>query len=217
MGNFASLLDLLFPPRCTFCRRFLKTGESGLCNKCAESLPFTEGEKVFSKGEFYTLCVAPLYYKDSVRDSILRFKFREMSNYAGCYGDLLADCVRQNLSGKYDLISWVPISANRKKTRGYDQSMLLAMATALALDDVAVETLRKHKDVPAQSGLDAPEKRRANILGAYEVVDMELVAGKRILLVDDIVTTGSTLSECAKTLLMAEAGEVFCAALARPE
>lgn len=217
MATLSSLMDLLFPPRCPFCRKLLKKGEDGLCQKCAEGLPYTEGAAVFTEGEFFSECVSPLYYKDSVRDSILRFKFRELTNYATCYGDLLADCIRQNLAGKYDLISWVPISAKRKKARGYDQSMLLAMAAALALDDVAVETLRKHKDVPAQSGLDAAEKRRANVLGAYEAADPELIAGKRVLLIDDIVTTGSTLSECARTLLMAEAKEVICAVLARTE
>jgi predicted amidophosphoribosyltransferase len=93
--------------------------------------------------------------------------------------------------------------------------MLLASAAALELDDVAVETLEKFKDVMPQTQAGSYEKRKANISGAYRVTDRELIEGKRILIIDDIVTTGATLSECARTLLTAGAGEVFCAALAQ--
>jgi predicted amidophosphoribosyltransferase len=93
--------------------------------------------------------------------------------------------------------------------------MLLALAAALELDDVAVSTLEKTLDAEKQSSMGSAEKRRANIAGAYKAADPELVEGKRILLIDDIVTTGSTLSECAKTLLSAGAAEVLCAAVAR--
>lgn len=214
MGVLSAILDILFPPRCVFCRSFLHDGEKELCEKCARSLPYTSGggEKT---GDFFSVCVAPLYYEGAVRESLLRFKFKDASGYSKTYGKLLCTCIRENLAGKYDLISWVPLSSKRLKERGYDQSMLLAMAAALELDDVAVCTLEKVKDVEKQSTVGSAEKRRANISGAYRAGDPELVGGKRILLIDDIVTTGSTLSECAKTLLEAGAAEVLCAAVAR--
>jgi len=166
-------------------------------------------------GEFYDFCISPLYYKDLVRKSILRFKFRGASSYAGTYGKLLADCIRDCPDASYDLISWVPLSSKRERSRGYDQAMLLALATALELDDVAVETLAKPHDVQAQSELGGRDERSANIFGAYAVTDAELIIGKRVLLIDDVVTTGSTLAECAKVLLSAGASKVVCAALAR--
>lgn len=147
---------------------------------------------------------------------MIRFKFRGMTAYAKYYGKLLADCIRQNLDGRYDLITWAPLSDKRLSERTYDQAALLAMAAALELNDVAVETLNK-TDIPAQSGINGAEKRKANVIGAYSVKDAELVADKRILIIDDIVTTGSTLSECARTLLMAGAEDVVCATLARTE
>ena len=132
-----------------------------------------------------------------------------------CSGALIAESVRECLTGKYDLISWVPLSEKRLRERGYDQAMLLALAAALELDDVAVETLRKKPQTqPPQSGTESADERRANISGAYEVIDSELVRGKRILLIDDIITTGSTLSECARTLMLAGAEGVVCAAVA---
>lgn len=214
MGIFSSFLDILFPPRCTFCRRFLRSGEKRICGDCTAQLPYTTGGGR-QTGDFFTVCVAPLYYEGHVRDSLLRFKFKDATSYAKAYGALLADCIRGELSGGYDLISWVPLSSKRLKERGYDQSMLLAMAAALELDDVAVCTLEKVRDVEKQSQMGSAEKRRANISGAYRAADRELVAGKRILLIDDIVTTGSTLSECARTLLEAGASAVVGAAVAR--
>lgn len=214
MSILTAILDLLYPPRCAFCRHVLKTGEHGMCQKCAQSISRTKNGGM-QTGEFFSVCVSPLFYEDSVRESILRFKFHDASNYAKVYGGLIADCVRENIPDRYDLITWVPLSAKRMKKRGYDQAMLLAMAAALKLDDVAAELLVKHTDVPAQSGMGGAEKRRANINGVYHVADEEMVRGKRILVIDDIITTGSTLSECARMFRLAGAADVVCATLAR--
>lgn len=216
MGFFSNVLDLVFPPRCTFCRRFLRKEEKELCASCRSLLPYTDEGSVRQKGEFYEFCLAPLYYKDKVRESLLRYKFRGMTGYAACYSQLLCDCIRQHLPEKYDLITWVPLSNKRRRSRGYDQAALLGMAVALEMGDVAVEALKKLRDTPAQSSLHGgASSRRANISGAYTVADPELVAGKTILLIDDIVTTGATLSECAWTLRSAGAKRIYCAAVAR--
>lgn len=214
MGLMGALLDLLYPPRCVFCRKLLKKGERSVCEKCLAELPYTRngGEQT---GDFFELCVAPLYYTGDVRESLLRYKFNEATGYAQTYGALVAGCVRDRLSGRYDLISWVPLSKKRYKERGYDQAKLLAEAVASELGDAAVSTLEKHRDVAKQSGMGSAEKRRANISGAYRVSDPAMIEGKRILLIDDIVTTGATLSECARTLLQSGAKEVLCAAVAR--
>ena len=218
MAFFSNLLDLLFPPRCVFCRKLLKKGEKDLCTPCRTSLPYTDERSVRQKGEFYEFCLAPLFYKDQVRESLLRFKFKGKTHYAACYGALLSDCIRQNMPEQYDLISWVPLSDRRRRSRGYDQAALLGMAAALELDTVAVETLKKLRDNPAQSSLSGgADSRRANVSGIYAVSDPELISGKTILLIDDIVTTGATLSECARTLRTAGAARVFCAAVARSE
>lgn len=214
MGIFSGLWDLLFPPRCAFCRRVLKTGEKGMCARCASEICYTKNGGAQS-GDFFKVCVSPLLYEDKVRDSILRFKFRDDTIYAKLFGVMLADCIEENLKGSYDIITWVPLSEKRRKKRGYDQAMLLAMAAALNMDDVAVELLYKTTDVPAQSSLGGAEKRRANISGVYTVADEELVRDRRILIIDDIITTGATLSECAKTLKLAGAKEVVCCTLAR--
>jgi len=213
MGFVSSLMDLLFPPKCVFCTRVLGSGDDGWCDKCTEALPWADNSGK-QEGEFFDYCISPLYYRGAVRKSILRFKFRGATAYASVYGKIMAGCIRENPDICYDIISWVPLSSKRERSRGYDQAMLLALATALELDDVAVETLKKPHDVQAQSELGGREERSANISGAYVVSDIELIEGKSVLLVDDVITTGSTLSECARVLLSAGAKRVACVALA---
>ena len=216
MSVMSSILDLMFPPKCVFCGRVLHDKIDFWCDKCVESLPYTlNGGR--QDGDYYDYCISPLYYSGVARKSILRYKFRGASGYAGAYGKLLSDCIREHPDIGYDIISWVPLSRKRERSRGYDQAMLLALATALELDDVAAETLKKTRDAQAQSELGDATERRANIRGAYTVADPEIVDGKCVLLIDDIVTTGSTLDECASVLLSAGASRVVCAALARGE
>ncbi|NCC68997.1 MAG: ComF family protein, partial [Clostridia bacterium] len=130
----------------------MKTGESGMCKKCDAKISRTSGGGA-QGGEFFSTCVSPLYYEKEVRNAILRFKFNDATSYVDLFGELIANCINENLKGRYDIISWVPLSGKRLKKRGYDQAMLLAMSAALKLDDVAVELLCKHTDVPAQSGV----------------------------------------------------------------
>ena len=214
MGFFTAFLDLIFPHKCVFCGKILRDRGDLYCGKCVETLPFTSNGGR-QEGAYYSVCISPLHYKGAVRRSILKFKFRGAVGYAETYGKLLAECLRENADVEYDVISWVPLSEKRKRSRGYDQAMLLGLAFALELGEVALETLAKINDVRAQSELGGPAERRENISGAYVAIDPELVSGKRVLLVDDIVTTGSTLDECASVLLSAGAASVACIALAR--
>ncbi len=214
-GPLSVLLDLLFPPKCPFCGEILKAEESGLCAPCQGTLPWLEGGAAEQKGEFFSKCVSPLRYEGAVRKSIHRYKFTGSRGYAQVYGSLVAQCVGDHLAGKYDLITWVPLSRKRQRERGYDQARLLAQAAAKALGTEAVATLNKCRNTHAQSGLEEAAARRANVMGAYEILVPERVAGRRVLLVDDVITTSATLSECARTLRENGAVDISCATLAR--
>lgn len=216
MGIISSILDIFFPPKCIFCRKILGKNETGWCLNCFETLPFTS-DNGRQKGEVFDICVSPLYYIENVRRSLLRYKFNGAYLYSDIYAKLLAECIKSSPDLKYDLISWVPLSEKRKRKRGYDQAMLLALATALLLDDVAAVTLEKRIDVSAQSELGDKKERASNISGAYVATDPDIVKDKRILLIDDIVTTSSTLDECSRALLSAGASGVVCAVVARGE
>ncbi len=211
MGLFSGLLNLLFPPKCVLCRRVVP--RAGICETCAQK---TNHQTMERRGTFFIKCAVSLHYEAEVRDAIHRFKFGDQPGYATAFGNRMAQTIREKLPGEYDLITWVPVSEKRRKERGYDQAMLLALSTALSLEDVAVETLKKLRHNAAQSTLDHSQQRKENVLGAYEITDPELIAGKRILLIDDVVTTGATLEEASRTLLRGGASHVVAAALASP-
>ena len=213
MGILAAITDLLFPPKCMFCRKILRGGDGAACKACEAELTGHDGVRT---GTYFSRCVIPMAYEGKVRDAIIRFKFQDQPGYATEFGRILAKCIQNEFAGQYDLITWIPVSGERLKKRGYDQAMLLAMAAALELGDVAVETLRKTADNPAQSSLTDAAARKTNVQGAYTVPEPELIEGKRVLLIDDFITTGSTLDEASRTLLASGASEVLAAALAQP-
>lgn len=177
-------------------------------------MPKTEANHQ-KKGDFFSGCVSALYYEGAVKDAIGRYKFRRAEAYDHAFGELVAARIYEEYGECYDILSWVPLSWDRRRERGYDQAECLARKAGKKLCRPVTRTLRKRMFVKPQSSTGSPSARRANISGAYRAVNCEKFIGKRVLLVDDVVTSGSTLSECAKTLLLAGAEEVLCATLAR--
>jgi len=208
------ILDILFPTRCILCRKVLSPGVPRICEACGVELPLTF-QGGHQKGDYFSDCVSAVYYEGEIRHAILRYKFSGVSSYADAFGELTASCIYENLDMDFDLLTWVPLSSDRKRKRGYDQTYLIAAKAAKKLCVPITPVLKKKRGIKPQSKTGSPERRRANISGAYLVMDPAFVAGKRVLLIDDIITSGSTLSECAKALLIAGAEEVRCATLAR--
>lgn len=213
-------MDFLFPPRCIVCRTFLKDPETEICPDCMRSAPFypysaqkpAPGKK--RRLQFLDSLTAVWYYERDIRYSILRFKFYKAIHLAKPFGKVMA--VKLHWEGPQDIdyLTWVPVSPVRKLTRGYDQSELFAKAVGKELGIRPVKLLRKIRHRPPQSNQNSVEARKANILGAYRVIGTRNLEGKRILLLDDIFTTGATTNECAKTLRFAGAKEVHCAVIA---
>lgn len=206
-----SVMDFFFPRKCPFCG--VPVGKELLCARCGKELPFTN-EKALRHGAGYGRCAAPLYYEGKVRQAILNFKFHGRLGGLSCFGRLMAECAAEHYAGEFDAVTWVPVSKKRLKKRGYDQARFLTGSMCVDWHVMPVETLKKTVDNPPQSGLDDAAARRANVLGVYEAVNEEQIAGKRWLLVDDILTTGATLAECARVLKEAGAKDVMCLTLA---
>lgn len=205
-----SLLDLFFPPHCAFCR---KTGVHGVCDDCARTLPYAR--PALCEGGRFGKCASPLLYEDAVRESLLRFKFHGAQSAAEGYGELLARCAAEEFGGEFDLVTWAPVSEKRERERGYDQAYLLAKETAKHWDTEPVRLLRKTRNNTAQSSLTSASERQGNVLGVYRAENEARIRGARILLIDDILTTGATLGECVRVLKDAGAKSVLCATLAR--
>ena len=206
-----SLSALLFPTKCILCGRLLERNEKDLCSDCRVNAPVCPVSR--TKLPFIHGWVALWHYEDHARASILRYKFQNRRGYAKIYGKLLADKLQQEYPEGFDLITWVPISTLRKLNRGFDQVELLANAVGAHLQQKPLRILKKIRHNRPQSGITGHAHRKANVLGAYKVIHEQL-AGKRVLLLDDIITTGATAGECARMLLTAGAKEVIVGAVA---
>lgn len=222
MRLWYALLDLLFPPKCALCGRILSENETDFCVACRREAPiFPEIQGNIhpsgkSRLQFLDSFTAVWYYKENVRSGILRLKFHGALHLAAPYGRVLAMKLYGAHPEVFDYVTWVPVSSRRRRQRGYDQANLLARTVGKELGVEPLGLLRKVRDNPAQSGLQA-EQRRANVLGAYAFSGKADVCGKRILLIDDVFTTGSTAEECARVLKSAGASAVHCAVVAAAE
>ena len=209
MSILKSFASLLFPPHCAFCG---KVGVQGVCPACEKALPYCK-TPLHERAEIGA-CLAPLKYEGIVRDALLNYKFHGSQSRCTGFGDILAQASAEHFGGQFDLVTFVPVSKKRRRERGYDQSYLLARETCRHWDTAPAALLQKTRDNPAQSSLSSREERQKNVAGVYAAVNEEKIRGARILLIDDILTTGATLREAARVLREAGAEKVICATLA---
>lgn len=209
-----TIIDLFLPPRCAFCGKILDTS-GDICGECAESLPLRpEGKILRVVGENHYPCSVAAYYDRPVSTGIKALKFGKKSWRAKVFARYAAQAAEDTLSGQFDAVTFVPVSWKRNFTRGFDQARLLASETAKLWGVKAEPTLRKVRHNRAQSSLTSPTARAANVKDAYAVPHPERVRGRRFLLIDDVCTTGSTISAAADALMAAGASGVVCATLA---
>lgn len=205
-------LNLVFPPKCILCERILGKNETDLCRICRVESPWCAKNNL--KFTFLDSWTAVWYYKGNIRKSLHRYKFRRARHYAPAYGRLLAMKILKEYPEGFDVLTWIPVSKFRKFTRGYDQVELLAEAVGKELGMKPACTMQKVRHNRPQSRISGAAKRRANVLGVYRAAEPESLAGKRVLLLDDIVTTGATAAEAARVLLTAGAKEVHLGCIA---
>ena len=215
MNDFLNrILAFFFPPRCLLCGRPAPVDADFLLADCAAR----PAERVYRLlalrvgRDRYTLeCRAPRRYREPFRPPTCGYHLPGDTTLAQPPAGQMAWILDE--AQAYDCIVPVPISAERLRARGYDQSLLLAEALADKTGLPCRSLLRKVRDNRTQHRLTAKE-RAENVRGAYACED---AAGLRVLLVDDIVTTGATARECAVQLYRAGAASVQCVCCALVE
>ena len=207
---------LLFPHRCLFCRRFIPAGY--LCEECRGDIDYPLKEISFdADGRIIPAFVLSAgRYSGEYRKSVEIFKFRGAYRLADAFAGLMCeafDSIYGEASDSCDLITFVPMSGKSQRKRGYNQSEKLASSVSKLMNIPCRRLIEKTGTNLTQHSLDA-EGRKLNVKGVYSAVSSAETEGKRIILVDDIVTTGATLSECMKVLYEAGAEKVYpvCAA-----
>lgn len=214
-------IKLIYPQRCKYCNEVIDIRQQA-CKACVGALPRIEG-KICSycgsavadchcghKKHFYKYICAPFYYSGPASNAIQLFKFCKIKGLAKPLAEDMAECFNQHYKDyDFDLCTFVPSAKADYKNRGFNQSELLTKAFCELVDLKFADLLEKKFQTQSQHMLNKIE-RSGNLVGAIDMKSDIDVENMRILLVDDIKTTGATLNECAKILLLNGAAEVFC-------
>ncbi|MBQ3145908.1 MAG: ComF family protein [Clostridia bacterium] len=208
------ILELIYPTTCGFCDKICKTG---LCKRCELKLKkyqidLIKKHKKMSFNESMHIFI----YEDLIREKIISYKFNNKAYLHKTFSKIILK--NEKVCGflkKYDIIIPVPIHKKRKLERGYNQTELIAKEIAnqthLKLEK---NILIKQKNIIPQSSLNKSE-REQNIKNAFIAKNIEKIINKKILLFDDIYTTGSTANECAKVLKKQGAKQVGVLTIAK--
>lgn len=226
------LEDFLFDPHSCICCN----GECDLdnnyrlCSKCVDNINFIDGNYCLKCGEpisdGYDFCItckdktyefdyarSIMVYDDISSHIILRFKYNGQKWYKIPLAHLLCDFY-ENSDITANVITYVPMPSSREKERGYNQAKELALEFSV-LSKMPVFDLLERKDDKIKQATLSAEERKANIKDSFKAINKELIKGKDILLIDDVITTGSTANECAKILKKNKARSVFVLTIAR--
>lgn len=213
-------LCAVFPRRCIYCGKVI-VPERQVCEDCETNLPHIAAPICPSCGhaksdctckqkkhKFKAVC-APFYYEDAIVQAVHRLKFENKDFLAVPFALDMAECVRREYADiVFDAVTFVPFTKRQMRVREWNPSEALAQELSEALSLPLEPLLVKLFETKTQHNLEARE-RTGNVFGVFDVTDSVTVAGKTILLVDDIKTTGATLSECAKMLMLAGAKAVY--------
>lgn len=205
---------------CPECQARLKWVESPLCPCCGRVFPRREdGDHLCGPCQkepppFSRARAAVLYDEEGPSGTAIKsFKYRRRLDMLPVMQHWLKSPLCQELVAEADLMVPVPLHPRRLRERGFNQALLLAQAFPEAR--VEREVLVRVRHTPPQTSLPTPRERRENVKGAFAVVRPEVVRGKKVLLVDDVFTTGATVKECARTLRRGGAREVSVLTVAR--
>ena len=214
MNFINSALDYFFPPICGMCGEI---NENYICNNCYENIKKIKkcvineyNNRNFSKHLYI------FKYEGIIRNKIIEYKFEDRGYLYKMFAKIiLSDKKTCNFIKKYDVIIPVPISKKRKKKRGYSQSELVANELAQKLNqDIWTDIIIKKKDNKPQSELNKLERIK-NVEDIYEINKPIEVKNKKVLLLDDIYTTGSTVNEIARKLKQNQTQEIGVITLAK--
>ena len=200
---------MLFPPVCGICG---KLDKNSLCNKCKIRLQknaLCKIENYKDTSSYFDEHIYLFQYTGEIRDTILKYKFNEKSYIYRTFLEFIKNNEEMcSQIKKYDIIIPVPVSKKRFKQRGYNQSALIAKNLAKMLNiDYKENVLIKIKDNKPQSEM-GQDKRKSNVKDVYKIKNQEKIYQKRVLILDDIFTTGNTVNECAKVLIENSANNV---------
>lgn len=205
--------NLIFPARCPYCGKVISSDEYA-CKDCIEQFPKSYYKKYAAGGY---CCVSPFPYSGIFSCGVKKFKFNKKKSYAKQFAVVMCQCISKSYCDcRFDIVTCVPMHKKMIRKRGYNQAELLARECSKILGIPYCDTLEKFKMNRPQHSVSARE-RENNVKGVFRIIDKNCVADKNILIIDDIITTGNTLGECAKVLTKCGCKIICCGALCSVE
>ena len=210
-----NFINLLYPIHCYGCSRALDPmDEFHICSSCVASIK-SNAMPPFESETAKTLVYSACLYEGTLKELIHLFKYKGKATLAKIFSELMIDYIKDNPEiADADIITIVPLHKKRLREREFNQSLLLANPISKEFGLTLKNTLLKIRKTKYQNEL-LRDERLANLRRAFKVSDTAGIKGANILLIDDVITTGATLGECAKTLLADGAKSVICFTLAR--
>lgn len=189
-----SLASIIYPLsyNCLNCNKQLDS--VGLCEKCGEKIEFCNNLKYIKGVKVYSIA----YYGYSVKKLILDFKYKNNFSSGEFLGNLLLNRLNE-LNEEFEYITYVPSSKKKIKKRGFNQCKVLAKYLECNTNMSCIELLQKTNDIKEQKHLNAKD-RKSNIKNAFSLLNDKNVENKKVLLIDDVITTGATIEECINEL-----------------
>jgi ComF family protein len=219
-----SLFDFILPRFCCSCRTKLNSNQDTICSDCISKIQRStasrlqrEYERKFSDKKIISEFYSPFVFeKDKeLQHAIHALKYNKNFQVGIFLGKVLADEIKKNITTwNFDLIVPIPLHHLKKAERGYNQSFYIAKGVSKILNiKVSDRIVKRIKYTESQTTMNISE-REENIYGAFKVKLKNAISGKNILLIDDVITTGATISECGKILLEAGANKIYAASIA---
>lgn len=224
-------LDILFPPQCLNCQITLedREKENAVCNKCRNEIILNntffcpvckarlpDNRKTCHKDSKYLLAAATSYNNETIKNLIWVFKYKKWRRLKKPLGDLLINYL-ENIDYDFEdyIIMPIPLHKNRERERGFNQSKLLAEIIAEKLKiNLITNCLKRIKNTKIQAELKELNQRRQNIENCFAVDNPDTIKNKNIILVDDVHTSGTTISEAANVLRLAGAKKIIALVIA---
>lgn len=208
------LNNLLFPTKnlCYFCKDRTGKVQDFICSECNERLVFLHKDLVIESGKM-NRTIYCLSYNKYLKEMVHNFKFNDKSYLYKPLGELMLKTINYKEIFDIDLVTFIPIHRRKEAIRGYNQSELLASYIGERLDlPISKNNLIKSRWTKEQNTLNRVERLK-NLKDSFTIRNPSEFFNKRILLIDDLITTGSTFNECTDLLIEAGARSVTCLAL----
>lgn len=203
---------------CYSCNKNLSRLKDPLCNICSKPIDQNSSINICleckKNKRYFETVKSLLHYDNQVQKIIHKYKYYDKAYYCKLFGSMLYNYIKENNYCEFDLITSIPLHKSKIKSRGYNQSELIAKYIAKKINILYSKCLKRINKTKVQNELSKHERRK-NVKNAFIAIDTHIIKNKTVLIIDDIYTTGATINECSRVLIEEGAKNIYGLTIAR--